>query len=408
MSTTKRRRRSAVGHLYRPKGRSVWRVRYVTPEGDRVSKSLNTTDYEEAKNRMHRVMAKGRNEPAKQSDMSLHDMLQLVVDDQIRNSRKDKDRIPSRMRLVEEFMGDMKAAQVDENAIDDYITARLKSTTRRGTPPKPATINRELALLKRALRLAFRKKKIARVPYVPKLDGEGVRSGFVERSELKGLLDALPPYLKNPIEYAAFTSWRLRGDVLSREWKHVSFESKTIRIDPMESKNDEPREIPMVGPMERILREQRVKADQIEAETGRPVKWVFFYEDKTRTQRPGKRIRDPRAAWRAACKSIGKTDLLIHDLRRSGVRNMMAAGMDRQMAMLISGHKTPSMFDRYRIVDSPTLRQQAEVYGSWYDEKPSQAARTTGLSDAERKELEELRALKSILQASLGSASASS
>jgi hypothetical protein len=73
-----------------------------------------------------------------------------------------------------------------------------------------------------------------------------------------------------------------------------------------------------------------------------------------------------RKEWHKACvaaslgtliKVEGKADprytgLIIHDLRRSAIKNLMKAGVNEKVAMAISGHKTRDVFDRYHIVDT--------------------------------------------------------
>jgi hypothetical protein len=56
--------------------------------------------------------------------------------------------------------------------------------------------------------------------------------------------------------------------------------------------------------------------------------------------------------------------LVFHDLRRSAIRNMIRAGVDRVVAKAISGHATDEVFERYNIVDDTDLQDAATKTGA--------------------------------------------
>jgi integrase len=70
--------------------------------------------------------------------------------------------------------------------------------------------------------------------------------------------------------------------------------------------------------------------------------------------------RNLRKEWEAARKKAKFPTLLIHDLRRSGARNLVGAGVDEKTVMIIGGWKTRSVFMRYQIVSTKNIDDAME------------------------------------------------
>lgn len=83
--------------------------------------------------------------------------------------------------------------------------------------------------------------------------------------------------------------------------------------------------------------------------------YVFHGQDQ--------RVVEFRKPWADACVAAGVTALLFHDLRRSCVRNLERSGVSQSVAMQITGHRTISVYPRYRIERGRSARSSREDAG---------------------------------------------
>jgi hypothetical protein len=115
------------------------------------------------------------------------DLAELIINDYRNNGRKsiwslEHVRLP---KLADVFAG-TKALDITTTAVERYTTLRLKDKA------APATVNRELAALKRMFRLGMRQGMVSTMPHIALLTENNTRKGFFELDQFKLLLKYLP------------------------------------------------------------------------------------------------------------------------------------------------------------------------------------------------------------------------
>lgn len=333
-----------MGSLYR-RGRFWWIKYYV--DGRPVRESAKTEKETEARKMLklrEGAVAQGIPVSPRADRLRVDYLLRDLLNDYQVNGKRSLDKARRCVRRLSAAFGARRAVSVTAADVRDYIV------TRQAQGAANATINRELAALKRAFSLAMANQSLRFKPYIPMLTESNVRTGFLTDGEVAALVKLLPDALQSVALFAAFSGWRKR-EVLGLKWANVDLERGVVRLEPGVSKAGEGRQVYLTAEILSVFRMQRELTARLERGEGRIIPWVFH--------RNGKPIRSFDGAWRVARVEAGMPWLLFHDLRRTAVRNMVRAGIPERVAMQISGHKTRSIFDRYHIVSEGDLREAA-------------------------------------------------
>ena len=308
----------------------------------------------------------------------LYDALLAEAQANIRpDSRKAKG-MGWRWKHLKPFFAHLPVASVTTTRINQY------KAERRAEGAAVATVNRELAVLRRSFRYGKQctPPLVHNVPHFGLAKENNARQGFIEDHQFDRMAEEAVKeglWLRAFIEAAYTYGWR-RGELVGKNGlrvRQVDLHGAALRLDPGTTKNGEGREVPITNPA--LLEMLRALGD------GKgPNDHVFTRED-------GSPVLDFRGAWQNLCARSGtgrwvcKTEacpaptdegakkclecgcdrryegLIVRDFRRSAARRMQQSGTPENVIMDIGGWKTPDMFRRYAIVNNDDKRRAMEA-----------------------------------------------
>lgn len=367
-----RRSRNGTGSIYRSNKHSKSLTIKWYKDGKAYTESASTSDHRIAENKLKAKIREAEQGIVQSGRLTVGDLVASYIASLKVDNVDYAPKVEERWRVhLASMFSSIKAIRLTTDMLRTYVTKRqaeeivvrskMKSGEIResgtGKHPKNATINRELSVIRASYNLARKESKIAVIPYFPMLSEAGnVRKGFLtderyyclaEETAREGL------WLRGIVAVLSTYGWR-KGEALGYlKVGQVDMAAGTIRLN--DSKNGDGRLIFMTEEVKQLV------AASIEGK--QPDEYVFT--------RDGQPVRDFRRTWHQVCLRAGLGDivkveelkhpkyigLLVHDLRRTGVRNLRRLGVSESEAMKVSGHRTPSVFKRYDIVDEADMRE---------------------------------------------------
>jgi len=244
---------------------------------------------------------------------------------------------------VLQHLGPKRAQTLTEADVDAYRNVRLSEVSRKGGAPAPASLDREVELLKRMLNYAVRCGKLPTNPIAKAklLNQPNVRRVVLKEEQFLKLLAVASQDLK-PILVIAYETGMRKQEVLNLRWSQVDLKEGCLALAPQDTKTDEGRVIYLTQRARQALQDmpRLLRCDYVFANPRTGTKWI--------------EIRDKFAA---ACKAAGFSGVWFHDLRRSFVTNTRRIGVPESVVMRMSGHKTRAVFDRYNVVEAEDSRE---------------------------------------------------
>lgn len=247
------------------------------------------------------------------------------------------------VKRLRDFFGDRVLAEITPKVIVAYKNVRLTAGK------APATVNRELAIMKKAFNLAVREWEWCRDNPVLRVSMErerNQRDRWLTEEEEDRLLQACGPWLRDLVLVALHTGMRM-GEILDLAWRGVDFQRRTITV--FRSKNGERRTIPVNHTVLTVLKEKaKVRCLQTDR----------VFPSKTFTPLEGSHLR---RSFRLALGKARIEDCHFHDLRHTFATRLVQAGVDLYKVQRLLGHKSPTMTQRYAHHYPESLRDGVEI-----------------------------------------------
>jgi len=379
------KRARGEGGLIKVEGSKNWYILWRDASGKQHKESTGSEVKQVALGQLRKKLSDkdaGKTPVTAQRKLRYEDIRKMLLDRMEEKNSKSLQMVAGErtvwnLKAVDEFFKNMRVAGINEDTIGQYRRKRKEAEAH------PSTVNRELSLLRRMMYTAQKRKKFAGdIPdFAMTPESGSVRRGFLEHKDFERLLAALPtkgPLKKLPelLIFLYTVAVRL-GEAQAVQWNQIDLPRHTIQLQ--DTKAGEGRTVPLVPELVKKL-----SAVPVAQRHG-----AVFYQGAFRKTWMTACIKCGLGAWELNPDGSKKRyrGLIVHDFRRSAIRNMTLAGVPQNVIMGISGHKTISVFLRYNIVAPKQLHTAMEAVELMKKSENDASSMLVGVLSGDAKEL---------------------
>jgi integrase len=246
-----------------------------------------------------------------------------------RNTRK---RYASSVGKLRSKFAGVRISEISVEQIEAYKESRLAEGV------EEATVNHDLRVLRRMMRLAECKQLITRnpVPYVEFLKQRNPRPPrIVTFKEEETILSVAVPYIRVLVVLILETGMRSHREALALRWDAIDFVNDLIRV----------RESKTRAGIRNVPLSARCKSELLRwRQMGGPDFSPFVFPNFRQPTHP---MKDIRQSWAKALRDAGLEYFWIYNLRHTFASRLSAAGVSDLFVAQMIGHSTPSILQTY-------------------------------------------------------------
>lgn len=303
--------------LYQREGSPFWWFDF-TVNGQRFRGSTGKEAKREARKVEDDEKRRAREGQKRPEDWRLHDLCRTYYDERAQHKRSSATILHQLAKLREHIGKDRRLMSITNATMMDYRQSR------RGEGVSVASINREIVILRAAMRYANELHGIG-IPKLAwtKLIGEepAGRVRFLSFDEYRALIESAHADLV-PILICAVTTGLRKDNILSMDWSQVKLGQRIIQAVVKGNKEHSVRIVPQLMAI--------LSTVAVEDRKGRVFRCVNFEK-----------------RWRAALKAAKIDNFRFHDLRHTFASWARQSGADIADVKESLGHSDISMSMRY-------------------------------------------------------------